>query len=71
MPNEFISKGISSRVIVMENDSSKCKGYEVNIADNNKKNSLHHTIGSIDINKLGILSSYIYMDVNESRQNLY
>ncbi len=67
MPNEFISGGISSRVIVMKNDSSERKGFEANLAENNEENNLHHVIGSAGINESGILSGCIYTDVNESR----
>ncbi len=69
--NEFISKGILLRVIVIENNSIKCKGYEANLAENNEKNNLYYTIRFVGINKSRILSSYIYINVNESKQNLY
>ncbi len=52
---------------IIENDSSKREGYEANLVENNKKNNLYYVIGSADINELGILSSSIYTDVNESR----
>lgn len=71
MPDEFISKGISLGVIIIENNSSECKGYRANLAKNNEKNDLDYTIGSININELEILSSYIYTDINEFRQNPY
>ncbi len=71
MPDEFISKSILSRVVVIEDDSSERKGYGANLAENNEENDLHHAIGSGDINESGILSGCIYTDVNESRQNLY
>ncbi len=71
MPDEFISKGISSRVVIMENDISKREGYGVDLSKNNNKNDLHHAIGSASINESGILSGCIYIDVNESRQNPY
>ncbi len=71
MPIEFILEGISLRVIVIENDSSECKGYRANLAENNEKNDLHHAIGSVDINELGILRGCIHINVNESRQSLY
>ncbi len=71
MPDKFIPEGISSRVILMENDSSEREGYGANLVENNKENNLHHVIGSVDINESGILSVCIYTDVNESRQNSY
>ncbi len=71
MPDEFISKGISSRVVVMEDNSSERKDYKANLVENNEENDLHHAIRSADINGSGILSGCIYTDVNESRQNPY
>ncbi len=71
MLNEFISKGISSRVIVMDNNSSERKGYEANLANNNEENNLHHAIESAGLNKLGNFSSSIYRNINEFKQNVY
>lgn len=71
MLDEYISKGISSRIVIMENDSSKHKGYRADLVENKDENNLFSAIGAADINKLGILSSCIYTNVNESRQNLY
>lgn len=71
MPYKFILEGILLKVIVMENDSSKRKGYGANLAEKKEKNDLHYAIGFADINKSGILSGYIYTNVNESRHNLY
>lgn len=59
MPNKFISKGISSRVIVMDTNSSERKGYKANSANNNEENNLHHIIKFTGLNKLGILSGFI------------
>lgn len=53
----------------MKNDSSKHKGYKADLVENKDENNLHSAIGAVDINKLGILSSCIYTNVNESRQN--
>ncbi len=71
MPDEFISESISSRVIVIENDSSERKGYGAKLAENNEENDVHQAIGSAGINESGILSGCIYTDVNECRQNPY
>ena len=71
MPNEFIPEGISSRVIVMKNDSSEREGYGANLAENNEENDLHHAIGSAGIHESGILNGCIYIDVNKSKQNPY
>ncbi len=71
MPNEFISKSISSRVDIMKDDDAKRKGYGTNLAENSEKNNLHYAIGSVGINELGILSSHIYTNVNKLKQNPY
>lgn len=49
--DEFFPKGISSRFVIMENDSSKHKSYRANLVDNNEENNLHHAIGSVSINE--------------------
>lgn len=69
--DEFIPKSILSRVVIMENNNFKYKGYEVNLAENNKKNNSHHVIGSVGINQVRVLNGYIYTDINESKQNVY
>ncbi len=71
MSHEFIPKGISSKVVIMENDISERKGYGVDLSKNNDENNLHHVIGSVGINESSILSGCIYTDVNKSRQNPY
>ncbi len=71
MSNEFIPEGISSRVVIMKDDSSEYKGYGTNLVENNEKNKIYHAIGSTSINESRILSSCIYTDVNESRKNPY
>ncbi len=71
MSDEFISERISFRVVIIENDISKCKSYKINLSKNNNENNLHHVIGFVGMNKLGILSGCIYIDINKSRQNPY
>lgn len=71
MPDEFISKGILLKIVITENNSSKYKDYGANLIENNDKNNLYHIMKSASINKLRILSGYIYTNVNKSRQNLY
>ena len=34
MPDEYIPKGISSRIVVMENNSSERKGYGADLVEN-------------------------------------
>lgn len=55
----------------MENNSSERKDYETNLVENNNKNDLYHAIGATGINELGILSGYIYTNINKSKQNPY
>lgn len=71
MLDEFIPQGISSRVVVMKDDSSERQDYGANLVENNEENNLHHAIGSASINKSGLLSRCIYTYVNESKQNRY
>lgn len=71
MSDEFISKSILSRVVIIKNDISECEGYRIDLSKNHNKNDIYHTIESADINKSGILSDCIYIDINKSRQNLY
>ena len=71
MPDEYIFEGILLKDVVIENDSSKRKGYRADIVENNDENNLHHAIGALSINELGILSSYIYININKSKQNQY
>ena len=68
---EFIFESILSRVVVLENDSFKCKGYKADLEENNNENDLHYFIQVVSINESGILSGYISIDVNKSRQNPY
>lgn len=59
------------RIVVIENNSFKRKGYETDLVENSHENDLDYAIRAIGINELGILSDCIYTDVNKSRQNLY
>ena len=68
--DEFISEGISSRVVIMKNNSSERKGYRANLAENTDENNLLYAIGSAGINESEILKGSIYTDV-KSRQNPY
>ena len=56
MLDEYISEGISLRVVIIENDSSERKDYRADLVENNDKNNLHHVIGAAGINELEILS---------------
>ena len=71
MPYKFILEDISSRVVIIENHISEQEEYDANLAGNNDENNLHHIIDFMRNNDSGILSSCIYTDVNESKQNLY
>ena len=51
MSDEYILEGISSRVLLMENESSERKGYGADLVENNDKNDLHHDIWVVDINE--------------------
>ena len=55
----------------MENDISEQERYSDSLTENNDENDLYHVIDSVGNNDSGILNSCIYIDVNESKQNLY
>lgn len=71
MLDEFISKRISSKFVIIKSNNSKRKGYGANWVENNKENDIHHTIRSASINESEILSGCISINVHKSRQNLY
>lgn len=71
MPNEFISKDFLYSLVIIAHDIWKLKGYDTNLLENNDKNDLNYSIKFANINKQGILSGCIYIDVNKSGQNMY
>lgn len=71
MPDEFIPEGISSRVVIINQDSGEREGYGANLDTNNDENNLQHALGTAGIENTGLLSGCIYTDVNEARQNPY
>lgn len=50
MPNEFIPKNISLRVVIMINDISKRKSYNINWTENNDENDLHRAVDCTNMN---------------------
>lgn len=71
MPDEFIPGDILLRIIVIENNNFEHKGYIENLAKSHKENDLYYAIRFTGINESGIMSGYIYTNVNISRQNSY
>lgn len=71
IPAEFISGGISLKVVSIKNNSSERKGYGVDLVKNNDENNLHYAIEATGIYEFGILSRCIFTNVNISRQNPY
>lgn len=67
MPNKFIPKEISSRVVIINQDSGKRKGYGANLNTNNDKKNLQHTLGMAGIEDLGLSNGCISTDINEVR----
>lgn len=67
MLDEYIPKGILSRVVIIENNSSKRKDYGTDLMENNDENNLHHVIRATSINKSGVLSVCVYTYVNKYR----
>ena len=71
MPDEFIPKGILSRIVIINQDSGEREGYGANLDSNNDENNLQHALGTAGIEDSGLLTGCIYTDVNEARQNPY
>ena len=71
MLDGFIPKKILSKVIIINQDSRKLKRYKANLNTNNNKNNLQRLLEIIKIKNLSLLSSYIYIDVNKAKLNLY
>ena len=67
MPDKFIFKKISSRIVIKNQDSEKRKGYGANLDTNNDENNLQHALGTAGIEDSGLLSGCIYTNVNEAR----
>lgn len=71
MPDGFISEGISSRVIIINQDSRERERYGTNLDINNDKNNLQHALGMVGIENTSLLSGCIYNNVDKARQNPY
>lgn len=71
MPNKFISEGILSRVVSINQDSEEYKRYTADLNTSNNENDLYHALGTVRIENTSLSNSYIYTYVNEARQNLY
>ncbi len=71
MSDEFIPKGISSRVVSMNQDSKEREGYVANLNTSNDENDLHHALETTKMENTGLSSDFIYTDINEARQNPY
>ncbi len=68
---EFISEGISSRVVSMNQDFEEHERYAADLNTSNDENDLHHALGTVEMENTGLSSSCIYTDVNEARQSPY
>lgn len=71
MLDECIPKEISSRIVIVNQDSRECERYKVNLNTNSNENNLQPALETAEIENTGLLSGYIYIDVNKARQNLY
>lgn len=69
--DEYIPEGILSKIVIMENNNPERKDYKTDLVENNNENNLHYTIRAAGINESRILSGYIYIKNNKSKQNLY
>lgn len=71
MSDKFILEDISSKVVSINQDSEKHKGYKADLNTNNDENNLHYAFGTAEKKNISLSSSCIYTDVNEARQNPY
>lgn len=65
--DEFILEKISSRVILMNQDSEKCERYTANLNISNNENDLHYMLETSKIENIDFLNGCIYTDINEAR----
>lgn len=70
MSDKFISEGILSRVVLMNQDSKKRKRFVTDLNTRNDKNDLYYVFKTAEIENIDLSSSCIYTDINETRQNL-
>lgn len=67
MPNEFIREGISSIVVLINQNFKEYEGFEENLNINNDEHDLYHVLGTAKIKNTGFSNGCIYTDVNEAR----
>lgn len=70
MSDKFISEDILSRVVLMNQDSKKCKRFVTDLNTRNDKNDLYYVFRTAGIENIDLFNSCIYTDINETRQNL-
>lgn len=66
MQYKFIFKSILLKVVIIKNNSFKCKSYKANFVENNNKNNIYYTIEFENIHEFKILSKCIYINFNKS-----
>lgn len=71
MSNKFIFKTILFRVIIINQKSGKDEKFRANLDNNNNENNLQYTLKMVKIKNSDFLNSYIYIDINKIRKNLY
>lgn len=71
MLDDFFHKKTLFTVIILNQDSTKYEKYRANFDNNNNKKELEYMLKMAEIKNIGFLHSYIYIDVNKARQNLY
>lgn len=71
MLDDFFCKKTLFRVIILNQDNREYEKYRANFDNNNNKKELEHMLKMAEIKNIGFFNSYIYIDVNKARQNLY
>lgn len=66
---EFILVGILNRILQCNEDIQDKEGYAPNLETENFENDLHHIANHIKIGDSGLLSGYLYTNVDDTREN--
>ncbi len=67
MLDEFILEGISSKVVLINQNSEEYEKYTADLNTNNDKNDLYHLLGIAEMKNTDLINGCIYTNVNEVR----
>lgn len=63
---EFVSAGISDRILQCDEDIQEREGYAADLDTDNFENDLHYAINNVEIGDSGLLSGCLYTDVDDT-----